>query len=94
MRSAATQRARFARASHARVQQRAAPAFFWRAARALSRQPPDAAVALARLCAQFKNDFGDKPKREDLTIIAPRVDDPEDLVRPSRGALRRQTLHP
>jgi hypothetical protein len=42
------------------------------------------------LRSQFKTDFGETPKREDLTIIAPRVDDPEDLVRPSRSAVAAQ----
>jgi hypothetical protein len=37
---------------------------------------------------QFVTDFTDTPMRDDLSIIAPRVDDPEDLVRPCCGGGR------
>jgi hypothetical protein len=48
-----------------------------------------------RLAAlQFKADFSDTPKRDDLTIIAPRVDDPEDLVRPRCGGGQRNAANP
>jgi hypothetical protein len=37
---------------------------------------------------QFKETFGDDPKREDLTILAAREDDAEDLVRRGWRTLR------
>ena len=56
-----------------------------RAGRVWRSQPPDACGCIALAVAQFIADFTDTPKREDLTIIAPRMDDPDDLVRPCRG---------
>ncbi len=49
--------------------------------RAFTRSRARPCRQLSTRAAQFKELFGESPRREDLTILAPKRDDPDDLVR-------------